>query len=407
MSHSFSGKEWPKPKPRPVSRAEAAAADAERSTGVRVAVMLAHAVAVASLWATNWFETMQRPKLPPMQVALLSPAEVDAMLKEADSEAGQALKAPPDEPEAPPEPDVPEEANVTPPVAVLPPEPVRVPPPPSPQPTPPPPPEPVVPAPPKPAPPKPTPPKPPPPKPEPIPPEPDVKAVVKPPPKPEPAKPVPPKPEPAKPTPAKPVAPKPVAPKPVPLKPVPAKPAPAPPAPVKPTPLKPLKPIAAAPSPDDTAKRLDDIRRRMVKPTGAAAVSNPFVNLRAPTAGEIAARLGSRIRNVSLSNVRSDGPAGSTVQMADFFAIVQSKLYNAWRQPSRSEVGGGQPTVTVSVTVLADGTLQATRLVSRSGRTAMDGSVSAALSQVGRLPPLKNFGIPSASLTMEVVFELD
>lgn len=374
----------------------------EVSLGLRFIVLAAHGLAIGSLWFTTWFETLKTPKMPPVQVALLTPAEVDRLIKDATSDLATDVKTPTEEAESPPpppEPAVPEQAEVAPPVAVLPPEPVRIPqPPPQPQPPAPPPPEPnvpePVPQPPQPTPPKPKPPKPTPPKPEPqpTPPEPDVKAVVKPPP----PKPVPPKPTP-KPVPPKPdVKPQPSPPaKPTPPKPIPAKPLPATPpsAPGKPTPA-------------ELERRMAAMRGKLLRRPGSTA-SNPFNDLRAPTASEIAARIGNRIRNVSLGNIRSAGPAASAADMAHFFAIVQSKLYNAWKQPSRAEVASGKPTVTVSLTVLADGSVKSTRLVSRSGSGAMDGSVSAALGRVGRLPPLRSFGITSSSLTMEVLFELD
>ena len=82
-------------------------------------------------------------------------------------------------------------------------------------------------------------------------------------------------------------------------------------------------------------------------------------------------------------------------------------LRRMWLQPTRSEVGGGNPTVKVSVTVLADGRVSAARMVQSCPSRAMNISVTRVLKGLTVLPAPADYGIRNASVPIQIVFELD
>ena len=97
----------------------------------------------------------------------------------------------------------------------------------------------------------------------------------------------------------------------------------------------------------------------------------------------------------------------SPAQTNSYFQSVCSFLYGKWRQPSRADVGNGNPTVTVSLKVGPDGSVLSKRVVRTSGIPAMDRSVATLLAGLSSLPAPKTFGIDQSSMEIEVVFELD
>jgi colicin import membrane protein len=226
-------------------------------------------------------------------------------------------------------------------------------------------------------------------------------------PKPEPPKPKPPppKPEPIKPpTTIKPVPPPP---KPEPIKPqTTIKPVPLPP---KAEPAKPKPPENSTWKPRTAAEIRKDAKLTPIKPLPP---KGPSID---PNA--LASKIRDRVRNVSVAAV----PAGSTArpgsadgvaavagpETARYFDLVSARLYEMWDQPTRASVGGGQPRVTVHVTVLPDGQVAATRIDRNSGVAAMDTSVAVVLKKLSRLPAYRDFGITAPKLSIEVMFELD
>jgi TonB family protein len=90
-----------------------------------------------------------------------------------------------------------------------------------------------------------------------------------------------------------------------------------------------------------------------------------------------------------------------------FFTAIGTALYDAWTPPLRADVGRGNPTVGVRITLRSDGTLTAYQLTRPSGNSAMDGSVEALMRSLKRLPAPSSFGFKEAVKTFEVRFALD
>ncbi|NOY82261.1 MAG: TonB C-terminal domain-containing protein [Kiritimatiellaeota bacterium] len=118
----------------------------------------------------------------------------------------------------------------------------------------------------------------------------------------------------------------------------------------------------------------------------------------------IASRISRKVNRLRLT---VPGGASTPRSTEAFFSALSAVLYRLWRQPDRSAVGSGRPTVHASVTVDAFGRLVAVRLTGPSGIPAMDESVKAALARIGRLPAPRDFGVPEARLTVDIAFELD
>lgn len=90
-----------------------------------------------------------------------------------------------------------------------------------------------------------------------------------------------------------------------------------------------------------------------------------------------------------------------------FFTAIGTALYEAWVPPSRDDVGGGNPTVGVRITLRFDGTITAFQLSRPSGNTAMNASVEALMRSLRRLPAPASFGFTERVKTIEVRFGLD
>ncbi len=118
----------------------------------------------------------------------------------------------------------------------------------------------------------------------------------------------------------------------------------------------------------------------------------------------IAGRIARKVNNLRLT---VPGGGSTSRNTEAFFSALSAVLYRLWRQPDRTSVGSGRPTVHASVTVDASGRLLAVRLTGPSGIPAMDESVRAALARINRLPAPRDFGVPGARLTVEIAFELD
>jgi TonB family protein len=359
-------------------------------------VVTIHAILLALLLTSGFIRDEEAPPLlgEEVFVAGLDDATVAALNLPPAAVSPSLEPPPPAAPEPPaPEPPTPEPPQPTPPAPEPPtpappePEPVKI----------------VVPK------PEPVPPVPPPPelpKPEPEP----VKIVV---PKPDPVKPVLPPPELPKPVPPKPVAPKPVPPKPVPPKPVPPKPVPPTvekPALAKPTPTPPKK----------TYRTAEDIRKSATSPP---PTTKPRSLTPLPTfdARRIAGNLQKGLEAVRIDSTPSVGRAGSpngspggspggTAKNADdeqrWHAALSAELYRLWAQPTRGEVGGGNPTVRVSLKLTANGRVVEAHVVGASGVTPMDASIRQLLAALSSLPGFGSFGLDGASRTITVTFKL-
>jgi TonB family protein len=90
-----------------------------------------------------------------------------------------------------------------------------------------------------------------------------------------------------------------------------------------------------------------------------------------------------------------------------FYSAIAEALYDAWDPPSRAEVGRGNPTVGVRITLRADGTVTAFQLSRSSGVAAMDTTVEAMLRGLRQLPAPASFGFKEATKVIDVRFALD
>lgn len=170
-------------------------------------------------------------------------------------------------------------------------------------------------------------------------------------------------------------------------------------------------------TPDERSAR---IRKGLVKtpanrrPLPVPPISPPSVARRI-SAGDVETRIRSRVQNVQASMNTGGGggvpgagqPGAADARGDQFLAALSAALHDAWNQPSRAEVGRGNPKVGVSITLRSDGTVTAFQITRPSGHAAMDSSVERLLRELRKLPPPAAFGITGAVKTIEVAFELD
>ncbi|MEI8078165.1 MAG: TonB family protein [bacterium] len=172
-----------------------------------------------------------------------------------------------------------------------------------------------------------------------------------------------------------------------------------------------VKVAAPKKSNESDLERIARIRKGLKKSSKRQAVAKALAALDKSQhfdADAIGNSLGGQVRNIGVARFSSQGGGGTTAAAgASYFADVTARLHEQWNQPSRSEVGDGQPRVVVSLTIASDGRVTSARVTNRSGRTAMDASVQELLSSLSRLAAPHDFGITSSSLTIVVNFELD
>lgn len=99
---------------------------------------------------------------------------------------------------------------------------------------------------------------------------------------------------------------------------------------------------------------------------------------------------------------RAGAPATTKAAYAD---LVRACLERHWRQPSRSEVNGREPRVTVRLGVRRSGQLTAKTIAAASGLPAMDASVTRMLADLDRLPPFPA-EMRRDSLALDIVLQL-
>ena len=90
-----------------------------------------------------------------------------------------------------------------------------------------------------------------------------------------------------------------------------------------------------------------------------------------------------------------------------YIGALMGYLKRVWQQPSRAEVGGGNPTAVVSLTIQSDGTVTVARLSRGSQAQAMDASLNALIRGLKRVPAPAEFGKKSSSVSVAVKFKLD
>jgi len=107
----------------------------------------------------------------------------------------------------------------------------------------------------------------------------------------------------------------------------------------------------------------------------------------------------------SIGGSGGGGGGGSDSPLAWYYAMVKQLMYEAWQQPS-GLANTGNPTTTVTIRVMRDGTINERQMMRSSGNKLMDDSVMRAVQSVKRLKPLPpQFIGPSQDIT--ITFELE
>ncbi len=228
-------------------------------------------------------------------------------------------------------------------------------------------------------------------------------------------------------------------PEPVPAEPVvkdlpPPEPAPAEPQvkelpPPEPVPAEPVVKALPAPPKEPTIKPIkvkDNIKEPVPKPVEKTAVVPPktekkgplkpdqikiskdVVKGRKPTpptpvfnSGEFIKGLKSAVKQqTSASSSSSRAPTGAV--SAEYYDQVSSYLYRLWRQPMKSLLGGKTPQVKILLKIDGSGRVLSARIVSASGISAMDESVSELLSRLKTIPAPPDGKADEIAVSMEI-----
>jgi TonB family protein len=95
--------------------------------------------------------------------------------------------------------------------------------------------------------------------------------------------------------------------------------------------------------------------------------------------------------------------ADSTDVPIDYYDTVSSYLYRLWKQPSKAELKGLRPSVTITMSVSGNGSVRSARISSRSGNQPMDRSVSELLGRLKIIPAPPDGREIEISVTLVIV----
>lgn len=208
------------------------------------------------------------------------------------------------------------------------------------------------------------------------------------------------------------------------------------PPPLKPVPTK--KPVVkavqatTATRPMTAAERIKAIRAAGLDKSRVKKNNNRLLALNSAIAGSgslatdakaIGSGLSKGVRNESLGTLSiggggkggtGNGGSGGGDSTGDgspdgdrYGGVLMGYLKRVWQQPSRAEVGGGNPTAVVSLTIQSDGTVTVARLSRGSQVNAMDASLNALIRSLKRVPAPASYGKTASSVTVSVKFKLD
>ncbi|MCK5803026.1 MAG: TonB C-terminal domain-containing protein [Lentisphaeria bacterium] len=194
-------------------------------------------------------------------------------------------------------------------------------------------------------------------------------------------------------------------PKPDPPKPTPPKPDPPKPKPTKlPPPRPPAKKLVKRAPKKWTPVSPDDIRKNQPR---KPRKKRQTVHIDPNTVARDLNKQFPPVRASPSKPRKSGAPAQPISRMAvRYYDAVGALLYELWQQPTRAEVGAGNPVVTVLLTVRSDGSLIHRRVLTKSGSSAMNGSVRAVLKNVESVPAPVEYGLAGASVPITVTFRL-
>ncbi len=180
----------------------------------------------------------------------------------------------------------------------------------------------------------------------------------------------------------------------------PPKPSPAPaPAPKKTAAVKPDPTPAPAPKKSNLLRPEDiKISDKVVKNDPAP----PAPVVVTPSAKDIERQLRDARNSVRVSAPPTATPTSQGNVSRNYFDQVSAVIYQTWRQPSKSELGGRLPTVDVELSVGGDGAVVSSRIVRRSGIEAMDSSAADLLAKLKKLPTPPS-GRTTITVTLEII----
>jgi protein TonB len=109
-----------------------------------------------------------------------------------------------------------------------------------------------------------------------------------------------------------------------------------------------------------------------------------------------------RLKNLQSTIKLSDTAEPLNRNDMQYYETVSGYVYRVWKQPSESELGGRKPSVTIHVSVAANGSVLSASIVKRSGISAMDMSVKRLISE------LKNLPIPPrGAMQFDIILEVE
>lgn len=98
-------------------------------------------------------------------------------------------------------------------------------------------------------------------------------------------------------------------------------------------------------------------------------------------------------------------PSSGTQAAQQYFSRLNRYLYRHWHQPALT--GSAPPSVRVTFTVAADGTILKTTVNSRSGNRAVDKSVIRLVRKLNSVPAFEQFDLDKSQLRVTVHFKVD
>jgi protein TonB len=134
------------------------------------------------------------------------------------------------------------------------------------------------------------------------------------------------------------------------------------------------------------------ISTKVVKPVKRPRRPSPSFN-----AGAFAERLKSLQSKVRISNSGGE----MTHNQMKYFERVSAFLYDKWNQPSKAQLGGRTPAVTLRVSVSRSGHIKSAEISAHSGITAMDASVKQLLRIIRNLP-----APPDGAMEFDIIMEV-
>ena len=160
---------------------------------------------------------------------------------------------------------------------------------------------------------------------------------------------------------------------------------------------KPVKTANVKPAPQKpsvlTAEQIKKGGRTIVKNTNR---SNSNTKTNSKSSNSSAAKTLADIRGLMGNSKGTFGDPDSDSRAGDrYLTKLKAFVEPRWREPSETQLGGKKPSVTIELTIDAQGRVTSKRITAASGVDAMDASVNALLAGLNTVPvPPKTLTIP-------------